>query len=77
MTFKDKLKADLKAERYVLTDLADRSNISNSYLFRILAGQLLPSIGTAEELAKQATYMTRVAYTPDMFLTVANELHND
>jgi len=40
MTFKEKLTADLKAERYTFRHLADEAQISPSYLSRIMTGQL-------------------------------------
>jgi hypothetical protein len=75
MTFRDQLKANLKAERYNFTHLASESSISTSYLFRILACQIVPSVRTAVCLAMAANKLTNTtSYTPDMFMTLAQEL---
>jgi hypothetical protein len=74
MTFRDQLKANLKAERYNFTHLASESSISTSYLFRILACQIVPSMRTAVCLAMAANKLTNTtSYTPDMFMTLASK----
>lgn len=74
MTFREQLRADLKAERYTLTHLATEASTSSSYLFRILACQLVPSAKTATCLAMAATKLTNKIYTPDMFMTIEKDI---
>lgn len=74
---RDQLIKDLKVDRYNLTHLANEAGINRSYLSTILNGKLLPSVHVATSLAMAATRLTNKAYTPDMFLTIAKELHND
>jgi hypothetical protein len=80
MTFKDKLKNDLKVERYSLSAFASEAQVSVTYLYRILACQVVPSIHIASvvpsihiasSLAVAASRCTGKTYTPDMFTTVA------
>lgn len=77
MSFRDKLRADLKSNRYHLKDLAEAAMINPAYLSRILSAEIIPSTKTATFLAISATRLTGVEHTPDMFLTIAKELHND
>jgi hypothetical protein len=71
MTFKDKLKNDLKVERYSLSAFASEAQVSVTYLYRILACEVVPSIHIASSLAVAASRCTGKTYTPDMFTTVA------
>jgi len=71
MTFKDKLKNDLKVERYSLSAFASEAQVSVTYLYRILACQVMPSTHIASSLAVAASRCTGKTYTPDMFTTVA------
>lgn len=77
MTLKQRLKSDLKVDRYNLAHLAEAASVTPAYLYTILSGKLLPSVHVATSLAMAASRMTGKDYTPDMFLTVAKELHND
>ena len=77
MTLRQKLKTDLKVDRYNLSHLAEEASVTPAYLYTILSGKLLPSVHVATSLAMAATRLTNKHYTPDMFLTVAKELHND
>lgn len=77
MTLRQQLKSDLKVDRYNLAHLAEEASVTPAYLYTILSGKLLPSVHVATSLAMAASRMTNKTYTPDMFLTVAKELHND
>jgi transcriptional regulator with XRE-family HTH domain len=77
MTFKEKLTADLKAERYTFRHLAEEAQISPSYLSRIMTGQLCPSIHLATSLAITVNRLTGLdTYTPDQFMTITRIHHS-
>lgn len=73
MTLRDRLKTDLKVDRYNLAHLAQEASVTPAYLYTILSGRLLPSVHVATSLAMAASRLTQKTYTPDMFLTIAKE----
>lgn len=68
---RDKLKADLKAQRYNFGHLAEEAGLNRSFLSSVMTGSILPSVTTAVALAYAASRLTQKTYTPDMFLTIA------
>ena len=68
MTLKDKLKRDLKANRWTLGSVCREANVHQSTLSLILQGKSVPTYERAVTLAKVATEKTGVAYTPLMFI---------
>ncbi len=74
MTLNQRLKQDLKADRYNLGHLAKEASVSRSYLYTILSGNLTPSIHVATCLAMSANKLTNsTSSTPDMFMTLATQ----
>lgn len=68
MTLKERLKRDLKPERYKLIHLAEEAGINPSTLTRILKGRT-PSVKTATALARAANKLTGLdTYNPITFL---------
>ena len=77
MTLREKLKTDLKVERYTLTHLCDEAQISRAYLTRILGGYASPSIHVCTSLALAANRLTGLTtYTPDQFMTITRIHHS-
>jgi len=68
MTLRDKLKQDLRANRWTLRDVCKEANVYQSTLSLILKGERTPTYERAVQLAKVATEKTGVAYTPLMFI---------
>ena len=57
MTLKERLKRDLKRDRYKLIHLAEEAGITPATLSRVLKGRT-PSIKTATALARAANKLT-------------------
>lgn len=75
---KERLKLDLKVGRYNFGHLAEEANVNRSYLSQILNGSVTPSVHVATSLAMAVNRLiNKTTYTPDMFMTIAQELHND
>ena len=68
---RDKLKADLQAQRYNFGHLAEEAGLNRNFLSSVMTGSILPSVTTAVALAYAASRLTQKTYTPDMFLTIA------
>lgn len=75
MTLNQRLKQELKVDRYNLGHLAKEASVTRSYLYTILSGNITPSIHVATCIAMAANKLTKTtSYTPDMFMTIAQEL---
>ena len=57
MTLKERLKRDLKRDRYTLGHLAKEAGITQNYVTQILQGHT-PSVRTATALAREAKNLT-------------------
>ena len=68
MTLKERLKRDLKRDRYTLGHLAKEAGITQNYVTQILQGHT-PSVRTATALARAANKLTGLdSYNPITFL---------
>ena len=67
MTLKQQLKRDLWSKRYRFYHLAEKVGISNGYLSLILIGERTPTDEMADRLARVATSLTGLEYTPQHF----------
>ena len=67
MRLKEELKKDLNAQRYRFYHLSEKVGISQGYLSLILIGERTPPPELADRLARWATSLTGVNYTPNHF----------
>lgn len=68
MTLRDKLKQDLKRNRWTLRDVCKEANVYQSTFSLILKGERTPTYERAVILAKISTEKTGVAYHPLQFI---------
>jgi hypothetical protein len=74
MTLKSQLQADLKFNRYTLSDLAKEAGHTKNHVYAILNGKTEPTLKAAICLSYAANRLTDKTYTPDMFFTITQEL---
>jgi hypothetical protein len=76
MTLKSQLQADLKLNRYTLSDLAKEAGHTNTHVYAILNGKIEPTLKASICLSYAANRLTEsTTYTPDMFFTIIKELN--
>lgn len=66
-TLRETLKIDLRANRYNFSDLAKEAGLTKSAISRIVNGNRNAKQNTAEAIAKAATKLTGIEYTPNQF----------